>query len=330
MFLKVISGAGPDVYTELAEELYGLAANKPLPDKLPPVPESCISLIMHLYWGARHKVPPLEVRDFVPCRPVVSSNKVLVGATSGKDSVSVTSYFITKGACTTMVHVKGINPMYPHECEAARRIAETLGCEFYTVQVKIGKKLRIENPLRNTAILLLLTSVAAKLGAGKITLGLQDTFFAKDGNRFDSHWSDYHEVNCAGRDMLVGIAPWITQQVEGLPCRLDAACLKYLVDNRPNLLPLIRSCMQPLRFHAQIRRANYEKAGYELLPGRCGSCWKCCVEWLVLHKYKVYADAPVYERHVRSKLCEFAEELYGVEARNWSEDRKIAEYLNEG
>jgi hypothetical protein len=47
-----------------------------------------------------------------------------------------------------------------------------------------------------------------------------------------------------------------------------------------NLMPYILSCVSPYRFRGGWRKGNMEKYGVPLWPGRCGSCYKCAVEYL--------------------------------------------------
>jgi len=48
------------------------------------------------------------------------------------------------------------------------------------------------------------------------------------------------------------------------------------------LLNLVQSCLSPYRFLNNLHQINENKYNIKLFNHRCGSCWKCCVEYIFL------------------------------------------------
>ena len=45
---------------------------------------------------------------------------------------------------------------------------------------------------------------------------------------------------------------------------------------------MVQGCVLPYRFRNKTKEINEQKYNVKLLPNRCGSCWKCCVEYIFL------------------------------------------------
>ncbi len=319
---------GPsDSYLIAASKLYAACSHKPLPDALPLMSTHLRPSLECVYGGASRECPDLTDDGSTFHQPDrVYAAHAVVGVAGGKDSLAAALVLRDEGYDLTFVHVRGINPAYPGEADAAREQAAALGARFTEVSVRIGKKEYVDNPARNHAILLVQASVAARLGAGLVVQGLH-TQRAAASQPFDTGWSDCREMGVAGQRTLAGVAPWLMNRLTNLP-ESDTESLDCVVHRAPQLLHLVRSCMQPLRYHRQVREANRRKAGYDLLPGRCGSCYKCCREWIVLREYGYYPEAPTYRKHVERLLVDnHAVFCYGPAAATWSRERVLRTFL---
>ena len=73
--------------------------------------------------------------------------------------------------------------------------------------------------------------------------------------------------------------------------------LKYFLEHHPNVLNDIYSCISPHRFNASLREHNEKKYNVKLLNGRCGSCFKCCMEAILLAELNYYDKNSEFINH---------------------------------
>jgi hypothetical protein len=68
--------------------------------------------------------------------------------------------------------------------------------------------------------------------------------------------------------------------------RNDRHAFEVLIKRSPNLLSKLSSCLLPPYRKPNVIKANL-KFGNVLLAGRCGSCYKCALEYYLAHESKV-------------------------------------------
>ncbi len=120
-------------------------------------------------------------------------------------------------------------------------------------------------------------------------------------------------------------APWLNNRIDGLP-RSDTQSIKYVATHAPQFLPIVQSCMTTARVHGMLRARSCKLVGYELLPSRCGYCYKCCREWLVLKELGVCKPSNAYEEYARERLVQCAPFCFGPVAHGWDREEVMTRF----
>lgn len=318
-------------FFDLATELYDVVNHDPLLKDLPALPACLHPSVRCVYRGAGLEVPDVNERKFSDSlglvHPKITHDDLFVlGSTGGKDSLAVALLLLKEGMRGVAVHVRGINPAYPQEAATAREQARALKMEYREVRVRVNKAY-IENPARNHSILLILAAYAHMLGASTVVEGLHKARVGET-QPFKTGWSDCNEMAEAGVEMLSECAPWLYNRTERLPLS-DTESIEYVYNHAPEMVPSIQSCMTTARHHARVRAISCKLAGYDLMPGRCGGCYKCCREWLVLRELgSDYAlPSEMYQEHVVDRLVQSAPFCFGPTSASWSREEILKQFL---
>ncbi len=314
---------------DAAATLYNVVNHDPLLSELPPMPRCLYPSVDLVYKGAGRMLPTFLVSttEHVP-RPVrLHDDLFVLGMTGGKDSLAVAIKLIKEGMRGVGVHVRGINPAYPHEASAAQEQARALKMKYREVRVRVNKEY-IENPARNHTILLILAEYARILGAGTVVEGLHEARVAAT-QPFKTGWSDCKEMARAGQEMLSDCVPWLNNRLVDLPMS-DTESIEYVHTNAPRMIPMVRSCMTTARHYARVRAISQcIHEPHLMLPGRCGACYKCCREWLVLREIGSECAPPndAYRKYAEDGLVRSAPFCFGPVAATWSREKIISEFL---
>lgn len=232
----------------------------------------------HNYFSDTSKFPPLFQFPKIPIRPDV----VLVGFSAGKDAVAATLKLMhTMGKSPELFYVRGINRAYPGEFEAAQLLAAKMEVPLHVFQVQLtGKSHWQENPVKNQFILGLMVDYGAHHGILEYVQGGLACDSVKTQS-FASGFSDSKEMFVAIDSYFRSVLPGYVYH-HGL-LKNDTDSLITVVEyGYKSLLPLVHSCMLPVRYKANVRKTNEEKYGVKLMNHRCFSCYKCCLEYLHL------------------------------------------------
>lgn len=247
--------------------------------------------------------------------PVVDldQTKAIVLFSGGKDGLAVALKLRADGMQPVLLHVRGINggAYVKQEAEAARAVAEIAGFPFRELKVKLaGKSAHVENPTKNLALACLAASLAVSWGAGCVALGLQSEDRWSTNPRCGL--SDNIDVALPGCAAIEAIVPGLRM----IPASFatDAASLVQIVSDCPEALPAISSCMTGARFKRTVREANVRRYGVGLLPGRCGSCYKCALEAVVLAAMEGQVMPKPWADHCVEKLRRGAQIVRGLSA----------------
>ena len=73
--------------------------------------------------------------------------------------------------------------------------------------------------------------------------------------------------------------------------------LQYLFINHKKSLELVSSCISPLRFREHLHDQNVQKYRVPLMRGRCGSCYKCSMEYILLAEAGLIKGDTQYMKH---------------------------------
>ena len=226
---------------------------------------------------------------------------VWVAFTAGKDSVAAALKLREKGYSPILYHLHGINRSWPTELKNSRRAAHALGMPLVVDEVSVrGKRAEgpreiVCTPLRNQILLLMMCARMAAHGGRDYAFGTVTT----DTERTQSphhDWSDGASAMRTGHKYAESRFPGLT-------------CLNFLQDEVESLaivaahgmLDYTRSCMTPHRFQGVRRAASVKRFG-ELLPGRCGECFKCCAEAVVLDAMGVVSYGAEFLNHCQARM----------------------------
>ena len=219
-------------------------------------------------------------------------NTVIVCFSGGKDSTATAVYYKNLGYDVYLYHVKAINKSYPDEWKRAQDVADYLELPIYfdTYELK-GQLGFIEHPMKNMIIAngALQWAVHNNLGyniavGNYLTGGLNSSMFYICGDDSPQLWDAYELIlRKAIPDFRVSIV------LKNHGDTLD------ILSSDIKLFELCQSCIGAQRFRKWNHDNNEKKYGIKLLKHRCGSCWKCCVEYIYLADHdKVEYNEPYY------------------------------------
>jgi hypothetical protein len=228
----------------------------------------------------------------IPHINVPESNNMIVCISGGKDSVAVTKHYIDMGYNVYLYHMHGINKVYTDEIEAVKNVAKYFDIPLYVDTVVLsGTQDFVEHPMKNFII-----ANGAIHYAIREHLGINIAF----GNFNESYLEDNDFDVCAGDCMDMWYAyekivrRYLPQFTMNIPFKTSQDTVEILIDN-PELLELCISCMSPYRFRDYWKKRTEKKYGVQLMPHRCGCCWKCASEYIIYSDLGILDfDMPYY------------------------------------
>lgn len=208
----------------------------------------------------------------------VNDKDVLVAFSGGKDSVASALWLRDNGYNPILVFITNTSNSYPNELEVAMNFAEKENMEMIVKYIKKkGKYDFPDNPTKNNFILCQLIDIGIQRGITKYTTGCFKHDTLNDVNPL-YNMSDTYELWLLFND-------WVKVHFPNYEMmflwRGSPETTKFMYTEHFDALPLAMSCVTPYRFQKLRRTQNIEKYKVDLLPNRCGSCRKCCLEWLV-------------------------------------------------
>jgi len=204
------------------------------------------------------------------------NKSVIVCVSGGKDSLSTALYYKDRGYDVILYHMKGINKCYPDEYKRVEDIANYLGVKVYFDDVSLsGNHMYIEHPLKNYMLMNGAIQYGISIGVSNIAVGNFTNSNLKD-NKFEISGGDCIELWEAYTQILKDIIPNFHIL---MPLNNVNESMERLLQDK-HLLSLSQSCLGTFRFREHKRKINMEKYSVDLFPNRCGSCWKCAVEYI--------------------------------------------------
>ena len=208
------------------------------------------------------------------------ADRAVVLFSGGKDGLATALLLREAGISPALLHVTGINgPAYAHERDAAAAVARIAGLPLRVVAASLsGKSAHVENPVKNATLAALGAQAAAYWGAGVVALGV----VGEDTQSANVHCglSDNAAVIGAGMRSIEALATGLRFAMPQVAheCQSIGVVMRLC----PDAMPAVSSCMAGARFKRSLHERNRAKFGVDLLPGRCGSCYKCAVEAVTL------------------------------------------------
>jgi hypothetical protein len=208
-----------------------------------------------------------------------SDNFMLICISGGKDSIATAKYYKDLGYTIMLYHMHGINKAYHDEYTVIPKIAELLDCKYFIQDVYLkGSHMYIEHPMKNMLI---------ANGAIQFCLTHNLPINLAFGNYSESRLDDMEFNICAGdsRDMWDIYEKIIQNEIPDFkiytPLKNVKETYEILIEEQ-ELFKNSMSCISPFRFRKYWAKRTENKYGVRLMPNRCGCCWKCCFEYMVL------------------------------------------------
>lgn len=210
---------------------------------------------------------------------IENKKNIIVCFSGGKDSVATAIKYKNDGYNVFLYHVQGINGVYTDEWIRAKDIAEYLNLPLYIEKIKLdGKNTYLEHCMKNQVICSLALNYAINNNIGTI-IAYGDFITDKiSEGLFDRNWSDTQEMWDKYCEYIHKYIPSFELLIPNTTYieTLDVVSEDMILMNK------IQGCLSPQRFRNKLHDLNENKYKVKLLKNRCGSCWKCCVEYIFL------------------------------------------------
>lgn len=241
------------------------------------------------------------------------TNSVVVCFSGGKDSTSAALLYKQKGYDVHLFYLRGINKSYPDEERNARNISNHLGLPLHIESVKQrGKTSFPDNPVKNQLIASMALDYAIENNIG-IDIVFGDFYTDSINNSsFMEAWSDCIEMWQAYERYVRLFVPNFKVHI---PFNNYTDTMNIVAKDK-TLLSYIQSCVLPYRFRETTKRNNENKYGIELLPHRCGSCWKCCTEYIHQADMGIVPYNDMFYTHCLTFLVSKMKELRPLVSKN--------------
>lgn len=220
------------------------------------------------FYGERN-LPKIDISG-------IDKKNIIVCFSGGKDSVAAALHYKKLGYNVFLFHVKHINSQYD-EYIACEELADYLDMPLYIEDIKLsGRNDWIEHPMKN----MIIANCALNYGirteiAYKIAFGNYYTSMLSD-NDFESTAGDCRDMWDAYEHIIQTIIP----KFKIYMCLPNAGTTLNRVCTDPKLLNKTISCIGRTGLRQYRHDWILNKFGVELPAKRCGSCYKCAIEYI--------------------------------------------------
>ena len=279
-----------NLYTEISEET--ISPNTLFPIKYDSSFEDLFDILEnHVPWFNRVDTLnlPIPVLDYR-----LNNMDIVVCISGGKDSVATAKHYMDMGFNVYLYHLHGINKVYYDEYKSAEKVAKDLGLTYKIDECVIrGNHNFIEHPLKNYIIAdsaidwAISNGISPNIAFGNFSASRADNV------QFDVCGGDTLDMWLAYNKIIQKIIPTFNLK---LPLTNQKDTIDIIMQDR-NLIELSQSCISPYRFREHWKKRTEKKFGIQLLPHRCGCCWKCAVEYVTFADIGMFAFNEPYYIH---------------------------------
>ena len=318
--------ASSNALAKEACELYYAGSALPILNVWGAVEPSLVPYLRFIVNGVGSSMPKFEHRPERILGRVRDNGTCWVAFSGGKDGMAAALLIRELGYTPLLYHVRGINRSWPNEYVYASSAATAADMRMVVDRVAVSgkKKSFIELPVKNQVIISLMVARMLDNGGAVWSMGANEADTPEASNPL-FNWSD----------TTIAMDTWAAHmeaRVFGLRflrlLRNEAHSLAIVA--KYGLLPYVNGCMSPLRFRKYWRAENVKKFGDAILPGRCGICYKCWSERLMLEELGV---VPVHEKFRERALAGLARLVKNDQLVEWHgtavEDPGLASVVEE-
>ena len=278
------------------ERAYVLTSEKR--DKLvTPVFDESFEMLFELFkdYGNVEYSPALSKKHFIPLDTAFSDEKtIIICVSGGKDSLATILHYLKSDYKIYLYHLKGINFTYKDEYKVVEELAQKLNLPLFEEEIKLsGKQEWVEHPMKN----MIIASMALQYGIrSKLTTNI--AFGNFNTSTLDSDPFDVCAGDC--KEMWEAYEKIIHRVLHNFSIQSPLVNFQDTIDSilkHSQYLEHTQSCIGPYRYREYLRTNNEKKYQITLPPHRCGSCWKCCLEYCVFCDNDIYEYNTSYYQH---------------------------------
>ena len=237
--------------------------------------------------------------------PKYDSNNIILAFSGGKDSIATALLYKAMGKNVYLYHLKHINASFSDEWECAQRCADILKLPLYVDDARFsGHHIWMEHPMKN----MLIANGALSYGIRE-NIGTQIAF----GNYSSSYLFGNPFEKCAGDcvDMWENYETIIQRIIPDFKVDIQLESLGHTLSiiSKPENREVFEnslSCMCRHSLRAYRHQWVKDKFGVELLKNRCGSCFKCCIEYIFLADHDLIEFSEDYYKYCLRQLFKVA------------------------
>ena len=226
---------------------------------------------------------------------------LILAFSGGKDSIAAALLYKEQGYNVYLYHLKHINASLSDEYICAEKCAELLGMPIFIDDVKFkGKHIWTEHPMKNMLIANGALSYGIRENIGTtIAFGNYTTSILED-NVFDRCAGDCMDMwECYNAVVQKFIKDFkVLSTLQSMTHTLDIVSkpeYRELFNN--SISCLCRHSLRPYR-HQWVK----DKFNVDLPTYRCGSCYKCCVEYVYMTDHDLIDYNEDYYKYCLNQL----------------------------
>ena len=241
------------------------------------------------------KTPAFQKFDYTISRN--KSNNAAVAFSGGKDSIAAAIKLQKAGYNVTLFFLAGVNRSFHLEKNVCYDLANKCNMKLVVAEGSFaGKHHYNESPVKNQLILSLMVDTLVDISVFSSGNDMSDKL---TDMKIKFNWSDSVE-------MYDGFSEFVKHHFSEYKFLImhqdENDAINYLANYHPNILNDSISCILPHRFNKSVRERNEKTFGLQLMKNRCGSCEKCCYEYIHLSNIGFISKTQSFYDHCVSFL----------------------------